>query len=132
MQNDTFDAIIDMIDGAPVLQAELEEMAQSETTEITYSVTFEPYTDNTGEVLAFIGPQPECKTCGGEGEYETEYGPRGCLRCNSRVILTWPLETAVFYCLSAAGAASRYPDAEGYRRIPQIVLLTECRWLQCP
>lgn len=28
----------------------------------------------------------ECETCGGSGEYETEYGPRGCGLCNSRLV----------------------------------------------
>jgi hypothetical protein len=43
-------------------------------------------TDNSSEVIKFIGGQAPCKTCGGRGEYETEYGPRGCAPCNSRCI----------------------------------------------
>lgn len=29
---------------------------------------------------------PVCKTCGGTGEYETNYGPAGCNLCNSRLV----------------------------------------------
>lgn len=42
--------------------------------------------DNTRAVLDFIGPQPKCPTCNDTGEYETEYGPKGCQACNSRLI----------------------------------------------
>jgi len=42
--------------------------------------------DNCTEVVAFVGPQPKCTVCGGSGEYESEYGPKGCNPCNSRLI----------------------------------------------
>ena len=42
--------------------------------------------DNCEEVKLFIGPQPKCSICGGSGEFETEYGPKGCNPCNSRLI----------------------------------------------
>lgn len=41
---------------------------------------------NSEEVMKFVGDVPECKLCGGFGEYETEYGPRGCDECNSSCI----------------------------------------------
>lgn len=53
---------------------------------ITYTRTNEPYSDNCFDVVAFVAPQPKCSTCGGTGEYEGEYGPRGCGLCNSRLI----------------------------------------------
>lgn len=42
--------------------------------------------DNASEVHTFIGEQPPCPVCGGSGEYESEYGPKGCNPCNSRLI----------------------------------------------
>ena len=42
--------------------------------------------DNCTEVMNFVGEQPECKVCGGSGEYESEYGPKGCNPCNSRLV----------------------------------------------
>lgn len=42
--------------------------------------------DNCDQVKAFIGYQPECSLCGGSGEYETEYGPKGCNPCSSRLV----------------------------------------------
>jgi hypothetical protein len=42
--------------------------------------------DNTKEVYDFIGKQPECEICGGYGEYESDYCPKGCNPCNSRLI----------------------------------------------
>jgi hypothetical protein len=42
--------------------------------------------DNGNEVLAFVGEQPPCPTCGDYGEYEGEYGPVGCSPCVSRLI----------------------------------------------
>jgi len=54
---------------------------------MTYeSITYKSNPDNTEEVVKFIGDIPECDLCGGHGEYETEYGPRGCDACNSRCI----------------------------------------------
>lgn len=38
---------------------------------------------NSKEMVAFCGPEPECKLCHGTGEYDTYYG-LGCGRCNSR------------------------------------------------
>jgi len=42
--------------------------------------------DNAHEVYEFIGPQPPCPLCGDHGEYESEFGPKGCSPCNSRLI----------------------------------------------
>ena len=44
--------------------------------------------DNTTEVYEFIGSENEyiCELCGGSGEYEDDYGPKGCLLCSSRLI----------------------------------------------
>lgn len=44
--------------------------------------------DNYREAKAFLGERgfAKCKTCGGSGEYEGEYGPKGCQPCNSRCI----------------------------------------------
>lgn len=42
--------------------------------------------DNSCSVQAFIGPQPPCPLCQDKGEYESEFGPKGCDPCNSRVI----------------------------------------------
>lgn len=41
---------------------------------------------NKEQIDAFIGPQPPCPICNDYGEYETEYGPRGCDPCNSRLL----------------------------------------------
>lgn len=49
-------------------------------------ITYTSRPDNCRAVVEFIGPVPECPTCGGYGEYETEYGSRGCNECNSRLI----------------------------------------------
>jgi hypothetical protein len=62
--------------------------AEPQPSEITY--TAEP--DNCRDVIQFVSnlgdPEmlPVCDTCGGYGEYETNYGPRGCDLCNSRLI----------------------------------------------
>lgn len=44
--------------------------------------------DNTREVYAFIEKENEyvCTLCDGSGEYEGEYGHKGCNLCNSRLI----------------------------------------------
>lgn len=54
----------------------------------TVELTYCSDPDNTEQVIAFIGEHniPECKTCGGNGEYETDNGPVGCPLCNSRLI----------------------------------------------
>jgi len=41
--------------------------------------------DNSAKVLTFIGPQPECKVCGGK-ENSLSNGPKDCHLCNSRLI----------------------------------------------
>ena len=53
--------------------------------EIKY--VFEDGTDNIADVVEFIGEHAYyCKLCGGSGEYEDEYGPKGCLLCCSRLV----------------------------------------------
>ena len=42
--------------------------------------------DNSEEVLAFIGEQPPCPLCGGHGEYEGEYGSIACQVCALRLL----------------------------------------------
>ena len=43
---------------------------------------------NDKEFRNFIGEDnlPTCSTCGGYGEYETGYGPQGCMLCSSRLV----------------------------------------------
>ena len=46
------------------------------------------YDQNTDwqEIVDFVGEGnlPICTICGGSGEYETEWGTKGCNLCNSR------------------------------------------------
>lgn len=63
-------------------RASITEHEVVERLQITY--TSDP--DNCREVFAFVAPQPKCSTCNGYGEYETEYGPRGCNLCCSRLV----------------------------------------------
>ncbi len=42
--------------------------------------------DNCREVVEFIGGIAACPLCNNTGEYESEYGPKGCNECNSRLI----------------------------------------------
>lgn len=54
---------------------------------VVEAIQYRDSPDNSRAVLDFIGPQPECKICGGRGEYEGSHGPVGCQPCNSRLII---------------------------------------------
>lgn len=58
------------------------------STEIIDWIIYQEWSnDNTDEIREFIGGEfADCKLCGDSGEYETEYGPKGCNECNSRLL----------------------------------------------
>jgi len=49
-------------------------------------ITYTDNPDNTREVMEFVGDTPPCPTCNNTGEYEGEYGPKGCPPCCSRLV----------------------------------------------
>lgn len=42
---------------------------------------------NADEIRSFVGALAQCPSCGGSGEIETNYGPRGCTCLNGLIFI---------------------------------------------